>query len=453
MKKKIFLLTCLILIFSFTVNAFASSEISDINSLKQYINTNMNNYVSPITVKYTNPGDITYGVKNNILTGAYLSDDYTAASYSDISFNEKTDETDPSTVDLTITPTYVETKDQEAYVNNRVEQIISSVIKPGMTDYQKVAALHDWVVSNVKYDTSLQEISDYTALTDGKTVCRGYSMLLYKLLTNAGFNSHIVLGQVVEGFKFHHTAEGHAWNMVQLDGSWYFIDSTNDQLSTDTSTKFFLVSGSVLESYGYRWNQTKYPSAPNNYTSSSESEVITKIVISRLSYSKAPVTLKAVAIYKDGEYSVIDNSKISWTSSNNDVATVNSSGVVTFTGNTGSVTITADYGNVKSQSSTNVYYFLEMTRVNYSSKSQVIKMYKVYSSGYIVPVTSGITWKSSNTTAANIDSNGNLTFTGKNGTAIITGTYDGHTVSQLVINLAISKKTIKLRSLYRWRMH
>jgi transglutaminase/protease-like cytokinesis protein 3 len=83
-----------------------------------------------------------------------------------------------------------------------------------MTDYQKVAALHDWVVSNVKYDTSLQDISDYTALVDGKTVCRGYSMLLYKLLTKAGFNSHIVLGEVVSGFRYHHSAEGHAWNMV-----------------------------------------------------------------------------------------------------------------------------------------------------------------------------------------------------------------------------------------------
>ena len=449
MKKKIFLLTCLILIFSFTVNAFASSEISDINSLKQYINTNMNNYVSPITVKYSNPEDINYSVKNNILTGAYLTDDYTSASYSDISFSEKADETDPSSADLTITPAYVETKDQEAYVNNKVTQIISTVIKPGMTDYQKVAALHDWVVSNVKYDTTLKEISDYTALLDGKTVCRGYSMLLYKLLTNAGFNSHIVLGQVVEGFKFRHTAEGHAWNMVQIDGIWYFIDSTNDQLSTDTSTKFFLVSGSVLQSYGYRWDQKKYPSAANNYGSSSKSVTISKIIISKLAYSKTPVNLKATAVYSNGKYSVIDNSKVSWTSSNTNIASVNSYGIVTFTGNTGNVTITAAYGNVKSNISTSVYYFLGMTRVNYSSKSQVIKMYKVYSNCVIVPVTSGVTWKSSNKVFANIDNSGNLTFTGKNGTAIITGTYNGQTVTQLVISYTIPDT---MRHIYFRRM-
>lgn len=437
MKKRIFFLTCLILIFSFTVNAFASSEISNINSLTQYINTSMNNYISPITIKYANPKDINSTVKNNILNGAYLTDDYTAASYSEIAFSEKTDENDSSAVDLTITPTYVETKDEAAYVNTRAAQIVSSVIKPGMTDYQKVAALHDWVVSNVKYDTSLKEVSDYTALSDGKTVCRGYSMLLYKLLTNAGFNSHIVLGSVVEGFKFRHTAEGHAWNMVQLDGKWYFIDSTNDQLSTDSSTKFFLVSGNVLQSYGYRWKQAQYPSAPYNYGSSAKSETISKIIISRLSYSKTPVALKAAAVYSDGNYSIIDNSKIIWTSSNTDVAAVSSSGVVTFTGNAGNVTITASYGNIKSTTSTKVYYILGMTRINYSSNSQQIKIYKVYSNGDAVPVTSGVTWKSSNTAIVNIDSNGVLNFTGANGIAAIAGTYNGQTVSQMVIKYTI----------------
>jgi hypothetical protein len=126
-----------------------------------------------------------------------------------------------------------------------------------------------------------------------------------------------------------------------------------------------LFQGNVLQSYGYRWNQSKYPSAPYNYGSSAKSETISKIIISRLSYSKTPVVLKAAAVYSDGNYSIIDNSKVTWTSSNTDVAAVSSSGVVTFTGNAGNVTITASYGNFKSTTSTKVYYILGMTRINF----------------------------------------------------------------------------------------
>jgi hypothetical protein len=73
-------------------------------------------------------------------------------------------------------------------------------------------------------------------------------------------------------------------------------------------------------------------------------------------------------------------------------------------------------------------------------------MYKVYSNGYAVPVTSGLTWKSSNTAIASIDSNGNLTFTGTSGITVITGTYNGQTVSQMVVKYTIPDT---MRHIYR----
>jgi hypothetical protein len=94
---------------------------------------------------------------------------------------------------------------------------------------------------------------------------------------------------------------------------------------------------------------------------------------------------------------------------------------------------------------------LGMTRIQHSTNPQAIQMCKVYSNCVTVPITSGVTWTSTDTSIANIDSNGNLTFTGANGITTITGTYNGQTISQRVITNTVSntspRKWLRLRCL------
>lgn len=438
-KSSLYKILALVIISSlFYVSTATATTISNLNDLSQYIYSNMQSYSSPITVNYTNPQDITRQIGNNILTGVYLKDDYTAASYTGISLSFSRDTAVSSSINLNITPTYAETAANEAYVNQQVPIIVNSVIQAGMTDYQKIAALHDWVVTHVKYDTTLKNISDYDALVNGTTVCRGYSMLLYKLLTSAGLNSHIVIGKVSTGFKFRRSAEGHAWNMVQLNGNWYFIDSTNDGLSTDQTTKFFLVSSKTLKQNGFIWDESKFPSAANNYNSTQSSSgtgVVTlkRININgRLTYSLTPLTLSATGLYSDGSRLQLTGTQVVWTSSNPNVATIDSNGNVTFTGNSGEVSITAVSGGISTSVSTTVSYQLGMNRINYSTSSQTLSLYKVYNNGLIVQISSGITWSSLTPTVASIDSNGSITFSGTSGTAIINANYNGTTVSQQI---------------------
>lgn len=114
---------------------------------------------------------------------------------------------------------YAETKEQSDYVTSRVDEILSRIITDGMDDYQKEKAIHDYIVLNVEYDTSYTENSAYAALTKGKTVCQGYSLLAYKMLNRAGIETRIVEGD----------AKGlHLWNLIRLDGEWYHLDCTWD---------------------------------------------------------------------------------------------------------------------------------------------------------------------------------------------------------------------------------
>lgn len=53
---------------------------------------------------------------------------------------------------------YRESLEQTAYVNSRVDQILTDIIKPGMNDHEKVEAIHNYVVLNLAYDEAMQNI-------------------------------------------------------------------------------------------------------------------------------------------------------------------------------------------------------------------------------------------------------------------------------------------------------
>ncbi|PZD95499.1 transglutaminase [Paenibacillus sambharensis] len=115
---------------------------------------------------------------------------------------------------------YRETLEQTAEVDRQIEQVLGRLIRPGMNEHQKVKAIHDWIVLRLSYDTKLENYTAYSALRTGSAVCQGYSLLAYKMLSAAGVPVRIVEGTVATG--------EHAWNLVQLDGSWYHLDVTWD---------------------------------------------------------------------------------------------------------------------------------------------------------------------------------------------------------------------------------
>jgi len=107
----------------------------------------------------------------------------------------------------------------------KAKEIVKSLIKPGMDDFEKAVVLHDWITENTVYDPSAKNcyIAD-GSLLDGRAVCAGYS-LAYKLLCDqAKLDCKYVVGN----------AGGHAWNMVKMGGKWYHVDCTLDDPGLDT---------------------------------------------------------------------------------------------------------------------------------------------------------------------------------------------------------------------------
>lgn len=164
---------------------------------------------------------------------------------------------------------YIQTQAQVAYVEQQVKAIIPTIITPTMDDYAKVKAVHDYVVANVAYDTSLNQAvnAPYFALTGGETLCNGYAMLVYKMLAEVDVPVRLISGVAGRGAN----VENHAWNLVQVGGKWFHLDATWDDPVPDVAGRiiynYYLLSDREIQkdhfwqAGGLNKHDAPYPSA------------------------------------------------------------------------------------------------------------------------------------------------------------------------------------------------
>ncbi len=152
-------------------------------------------------------------------------------------------------------------------IDRAAEEIIKKVIKPGMTELEKEIALHDYIVCNTDYDkenyynnTIPRESHDpYGVLIKKVGVCDGYAETMNILLSKCGIESSVVIGEGIGDLGW----EGHAWNIVKIDGVYYHLDATyNDPITEDGSSymqhKYFNVSD-IQMGIDHKWDRKKYP--------------------------------------------------------------------------------------------------------------------------------------------------------------------------------------------------
>lgn len=167
-------------------------------------------------------------------------------------------------VHVTVQVEYRETLQQTAYVNKQVKAILQQIITPGMNNHQKVKAIHDWVVLNLEYDHSHRKYTAYEGLQTGSAVCQGYTLLTYKLLWGAGIPNRIVEGTARSGDG---VTQSHAWNLVQLNGTWYHLDTTWDDPDPSPkdgiSTVYYMRTDKQMRA-DHSWTKS-YPAASIRY--------------------------------------------------------------------------------------------------------------------------------------------------------------------------------------------
>lgn len=140
-------------------------------------------------------------------------------------------------------------------------QIAKNEVRGLTTQVDMLAALHDYLILNCKYDVEASEqknldgtdsaFTAYGALIDGKAVCSGYARAYMMLCQAVGLDVIYISDEEMN----------HSWNAVMLDGQVYFIDCTFDDPVPDQGNKvirkYFLKTKEEFKQ-SHTWNDEFY---------------------------------------------------------------------------------------------------------------------------------------------------------------------------------------------------
>ncbi|WP_455714631.1 transglutaminase domain-containing protein [Anaerosporobacter sp.] len=279
---------------------------------------------SKVSITYTgNDGSKVFDEFDDLLADVYQIDDENTSSDADyIHGLFKSYTLSSNGRHFNIKFEYYETLKQTQAVDAKIEKILKSLGVSNMSAYGKVKAIHDYIINNVEYDTDLKNFSAYDGLINNSTVCNGYALLFYKMVTEAGVPCKIITGTAESGG----VETQHAWNIVKLKKKWYFVDPTWDDPIGGTKVYYdYFLKGSntfdkdhtAADQFSTKEVRKKYPIAENNYkVTSSDIKMLSKLSL-KVNKSKK-ITLP-----------IPEKASVQWKSSNKKIATASKTGKIT----------------------------------------------------------------------------------------------------------------------------
>lgn len=178
-----------------------------------------------------------------------------------------------------IMPVYLYSPAEASKIRNQLDdvaqRIIDEHINDHQSDYDKVRSLHDYLKSNLEYDTVAASIhrpnerniaeahNIIGALLKNKCVCEGFAKAFKFLCDKIELECWVVSGKGSSSIG----AGPHAWNIVKINGYYHHVDVTWDNQYSDSS---------AVPNYGYMnlsdeeiakdhtWNRKHYPECPSS---------------------------------------------------------------------------------------------------------------------------------------------------------------------------------------------
>ena len=172
---------------------------------------------------YKNNGDPQMG--DHLFMRTSWSEEYTAIKQKDGTYN----------LNITVHMFYNTTTEQEKALKEKADAILTRLDLDGASDYEKVRAIYNYICSNVTYDYDHRgdssyrlQYTAYAAAINRTAVCAGVADLFYYLATAAGLEARITVSST------------HAWNIVKVDGRYYYLDPTWDLGENESDYQYFL---------------------------------------------------------------------------------------------------------------------------------------------------------------------------------------------------------------------
>lgn len=233
MKKKIIGLIIMFVLIISQRDVFASSNFT-VNALENRMKVESNEYGKNMRLMVQSGNNkYYYSVKNNV---EYLPIQFGKGTY-EVKLLRHIEGNRYAVIDkvfLNITEepqdTFLSSSQPVIWEDNEeLLKLSKKILKGKKTDEEKVKAVYEYVVKNMRYDrVKLKNLqNDYVpdlskTIKDKKGICYDYSALFAGILRSEGIPT-----KLVKGYK-NDLKNYHAWNEVYLDGEWHIVDTTYD---------------------------------------------------------------------------------------------------------------------------------------------------------------------------------------------------------------------------------
>lgn len=130
-------------------------------------------------------------------------------------------------------------QETQAAIDEKVDVLLGGISSED-SDYQKARFIFDTLVRTVNYDLNAENNQNIISVfLEGRTVCQGYACATKYLMDLLDIPCTIVTGTA--------NGEPHAWNLIELDGAYYYMDTTWGNPTSNSPDDF----GDVAEVVDY----------------------------------------------------------------------------------------------------------------------------------------------------------------------------------------------------------
>ncbi len=138
-------------------------------------------------------------------------------------------------------------------LNKKIDTVYNELITDNMTDYDKIKAIHDYIIDNSVYDEQRANnlYNDYQGefssniatgpLLQDHGICSGYTDAMKLFLDKMNIPNYKI------------SSENHIWNLVYINNKWLHLDLTwddpvinNGEISTIDHTYFLIDTNKLL---------------------------------------------------------------------------------------------------------------------------------------------------------------------------------------------------------------
>ena len=144
----------------------------------------------------------------------------------------------------TYSMTREEKEERQVQIDSAVQACLSG-IDANASQYEKAKYVYEYVIYGTEYKLDAADNQNICSVfLNGESVCQGYAKTVQYLLNELGMEATLVVGSV-------HNTESHAWNLIRVDGEYYYLDATWGDASYQVQGSGAAVSALPSISYDY----------------------------------------------------------------------------------------------------------------------------------------------------------------------------------------------------------